>query len=141
LTDLNAILRPRSVAVIGASRSSEKIGYILVKNMLNSAFRGKIYPVNPSTDEILGLRCYGHIQQIPDEIDLAVIAIPAPLVLETVEECGEKGVKAIIVISAGFKETGVEGAVLERKLLEVCRKFGMRMQGPNCLGVINAYAP
>jgi len=141
LTDLNAILRPRSVAVIGASRSSEKIGYILVKNMLNSAFRGKIYPVNPSTDEILGLRCYGHIQQIPDEIDLAVIAIPAPLVLETVEECGEKGVKAIIVISAGFKETGIEGAVLERKLLEVCRKFGMRMQGPNCLGVINAYAP
>lgn len=141
MTELDMILRPKSVAIIGASRSVDKIGHILVKNMLDSGFQGKIFPVNPNAEEILGLRCYKDIQQISDEIDLAVIAIPAPQVLESAVACGKKGVKAIIVISAGFKETGLVGASMERELLQVCQKFGMRMQGPNCLGVINAYLP
>ena len=108
--------------------------------MIDAGFPGRVYPVNPNAEEILGLKCFGDIRQIPGEVDLAVIAIPAPLVLDTAKECGEKGVKALIVVSAGFKETGVEGASLERQLLEVCRRYGMRMQGPNCLGIINASA-
>jgi len=140
LTDLSPIFHPRSVAVIGASRSPGKVGYILVKNMIDAGFLGKIYPVNPNAEEVLGLKCFSDIRQISEEVDLAVIAIPAPLVLEAAKECGEKGVKALIVISAGFKETGVDGAALERQLLEVCQQHGMRMQGPNCLGVINTSA-
>jgi acetyltransferase len=108
--------------------------------MIDAGFPGKVYPVNPNAEEILGLKCFSDIRQIPDYVDLAVVAIPAPLVLDTAKECGEKGVRALIVVSAGFKETGVEGASLERELLEVCRRYGMRMQGPNCLGIINASA-
>ena len=140
-TVLSAIFRPRSVAVIGASRNPGKVGHILVRNLIDTGFPGKVYPVNPKAKEILGLRCFSDVREIPDEVDLAVIAIPAPLVLDVVKACGEKGVKAVIVISAGFKETGVEGAALERQLLEVCRRYGMRMQGPNCLGVIDTHTP
>ncbi|MFB0543760.1 MAG: CoA-binding protein, partial [Candidatus Bathyarchaeia archaeon] len=141
MTDLNAIFKPRSVAVIGASRDPGKVGHILVKNMIDTRFPGEIYPVNPNAQELLGLRCFGDIRDVINEMDLAVIAIPAPLVLEAARACGEKGVKALIVISAGFKETGVEGAALEKQLLEVCRKYNMRMQGPNCLGAINTSIP
>lgn len=141
MTDLNPIFRPRSVAIIGASRTPGKVGYILVKNMIDCGFQGRIYPVNPIAQEILGLRCFGDVRQVLDVVDLAVVAIPAPLVLDVAKACGEKGVRALVVISAGFKETGVEGALLERQLLEICKQYGMKMQGPNCLGIINTSAP
>ncbi|RLI08012.1 CoA-binding protein, partial [Candidatus Bathyarchaeota archaeon] len=133
---LDAIFRPRAVAIIGASRTPGKVGHILTRNMIESGFRGKIYPINPKAEEILGLRCYPSVLDVPGEVDLAVVAIPAAHVLQVAEECGEKGVKALIVISAGFKETGHEGAERERRLIEIGVKYGMRIQGPNCLGVI-----
>ncbi len=138
---LDAIFRPRAVAIIGASRTPGKVGHILTRNMIESGFRGKIYPINPKAEEILGLRCYPSVLDVPGEVDLAVVAIPAAHVLQVAEECGEKGVKALIVISAGFKETGHEGAERERRLIEIGVKYGMRIQGPNCLGVIDTATP
>jgi acetyltransferase len=134
---LDALFRPKSVAIIGASRTPGKIGNILTRNMIDSGFQGEIYPVNPNADEILGLKAFSSVKEIPGELDLAVIAIPAAYVLGVAEECGEKGVKALVVISAGFKEIGHEGALLEKQLVEISARYGMRVQGPNCLGLIN----
>ena len=139
--DLEAIFRPSSVAVVGASRTPGKVGYILTRNMMDSGFGGKIYPINPGADEILGLKCYKSVLDVPDVIDLAVITIPSASVLQVADECGRKSVKALVVISAGFKETGHDGAVLEQQLLEIGKKYNMRIQGPNCLGLINTETP
>jgi acetyltransferase len=109
--------------------------------MIESRFHGAIYPINPNTKEILGLNCYNSVLDVPDEIDLAVIAIPSNGVLKVAEECGEKDIKALIVISAGFKEIGHKGAVLEQQLVEIGEKYNMRIQGPNCLGLINTSTP
>ena len=131
------MFNPRSVAIIGASRTPGKVGNILTKNLIESGYKGKIYPVNPNSDEILGLKCYPSILDVSGAVDVAVLAVPARYVVDVAEECGAKGVKALVVISAGFKETGHEGALLERELVEVGKKYGMRIQGPNCLGLIN----
>lgn len=138
---LDEIFRPKSVAIIGASRTPGKVGHILTKNVVECGYRGKIYPINPGAEEILGLRCYPSVLSVTDDIDLAVVAIPAGAVLGVAEECGKKGVKALIVISAGFKEIGQEGAALERSLVEIGSRYKMRIQGPNCLGVINTETP
>jgi len=138
---LDAIFRPKSVAIIGASRTPGKVGRVMTRNMLESGYKGKIYPINPNADEILGLSCYPSVLDVPGSIDLAVVAIPAGGVLQVAEESGRKGVKALIVISAGFKETGQEGAKLERQLIEIGVRYGMRIQGPNCLGVIDTSTP
>jgi acetyl coenzyme A synthetase (ADP forming)-like protein len=138
---LEAIFNPKSVAIIGASRTPGKVGYVLTKNMIDSGYDGEIYPVNPNAEEILGLKAYPSVMDVPGNVDLAVIAIPSAYVLMVAEECGEKGVKALVVISAGFKETGHEGAMLERQLVAVGEKYGMRIQGPNCLGLINTAVP
>jgi len=134
---LEVFFRPRSIAVIGASRDEEKVGHRIFKNLIDSGFQGDLYPINPNADQILGIKCYRSVLDVPSEIDLSVIAVPAKIVPLVAKQCGEKGVKGITVISAGFSETGREGARLERSLLGICRKYGMRMQGPNCLGIIN----
>ncbi len=134
---LEAFFKPRSVAVIGVSREPEKVGHRIFRNLEESGFQGGLYPINPKATEILGFKCYQSITGVPDDVDLAVITVPAKIVPEVVEQCGIKGVKGIVVISAGFSETGREGTLLERELLAVCRKYNMRMQGPNCLGIIN----
>ncbi|MEM2610573.1 MAG: acetate--CoA ligase [Candidatus Bathyarchaeia archaeon] len=134
---LEAFFNPKSIAVIGASREPLKVGHRIFRNLVESGFGGRLYPINPNADEILGFKCYGSVRDVPDEIDLAVIVVPARVVPLVVEDCGLKGVKGIIVISAGFGETGKEGAHLEREVVSICRKYGMRMQGPNCLGIIN----
>lgn len=138
---LDSIFRPTSVAIIGASATPNKVGYILVRNMLKSGFHGKIYPINPQGEQILGLKVYPSVKDVPDEIDLAVVAIPARLIPPVAEECGEKHVKSMIIISAGFKETGKEGAELEAQIAGIAKRHGMRVQGPNCLGAINTHAP
>ena len=138
---LQALFRPKSVAIIGASRTPGKVGHIIAKNTIESGFEGRIYPINPRAEEILGLKCYASILDVPEAVDLAVIAIPAKHVLQAAEECGRKGVKGLIVISAGFKEIGHEGAILEKKLVEIGRKYDMRIQGPNCLGLIDTRTP
>jgi len=135
------LFAPRSVAIIGASRNPAKVGHTILRNAVKSGYKGKIYPINPKAKEILGIRCYKSILDVPDEVDLAVIAVPAPTVLDVAKECGEKGVKYLVVISAGFKEIGGEGVDRERKLISIGKKYGMRILGPNCLGFIDTYTP
>ncbi|RLG71465.1 MAG: CoA-binding protein, partial [Thermoprotei archaeon] len=135
------LFAPRSVAIIGASRNPAKVGHTILRNAVKSGYKGKIYPINPKAKEILGIRCYKSILDVPDEVDLAVIAVPAPTVLDVAKECGEKGVKYLVVISAGFKEIGGEGVDRERNLISIGKKYGMRILGPNCLGFIDTYTP
>src|SRR6267154_5090295 len=126
---LDAIFRPRSVAVIGASRRSGSIGAAIFKNLLEKGFEGPVYPVNPTARVVQSVLAYPSVGDIPGDVDLAVIAIPARQVLAAVEDCGKKGVRGVVVITAGFKETGPEGAERERALRDATRKYGMRMIG------------
>ncbi len=138
---LDAFFSPQSVAVVGASLDPEKLGHGILSNILASGFKGKVYPINPKAGEILGLQAYTGVKDIPGEVDLAVIVIPERFVLDTVRECGEKGLKAIIVITAGFGETGVEGVHRERELTAIAQQYDIRIIGPNCLGVIDTLCP
>ncbi len=134
---LESFFEPASVAVIGASRTPGKVGYDVVKNLLEASFGGPIYPVNPKAEEVQGLPCAPSVDRIEGDVELAVIVIPAPLVLDAVDQCSSKGVRAVIVISAGFKESGEEGARLEEQLAQKCRTEAIRCIGPNCLGVMS----
>ncbi len=136
---LDAIFRPRSVAVIGASRRPGSIGAAIFRNLLEHGFEGPVYPVNPAARVVQSVLAWPNVGAIPGEVDLAVIAVPAHRVLDAVEECGRKGVKGVVVITAGFKETGPEGAERERRLRDAARRRGMRLVGPNCLGVLNTH--
>jgi len=137
---LDAILRPRSVAIVGASRHPNTIGYQIIDNLVRYGFNGPLYPVNPKASVVHSIRAYPSVSAIPDPVDLAVVVVPKDLVLAAAEECGRKGVKGLVVITAGFAEVGGEGAERERKLVEIVRRFGMRMVGPNCMGVLNTAA-
>lgn len=134
---LETFSTPKSIAVIGASRETDKLGYSVLNNIVQYGYPGKVYPINPKADEILGLKCYPSVLNVPDPIELAVIVIPAKHVAAALEECGQKGVKGVIIISAGFRETGSEGAKMERTLIEIAHKYNIRMVGPNVLGVID----
>jgi acetyltransferase len=134
---LEAFFSPKSIAVLGASREPEKVGHRILRNLVEGGFKGQLYPVNPKADEVLGIKCCSSISDVPGKLDLAVVAVPAKIVPTVAEECGKKGVKGLIVVSAGFSETGREGTQLEKELLAVCQKYNMRMQGPNCLGLIS----
>jgi acetyl coenzyme A synthetase (ADP forming)-like protein len=134
----DAILRPRSIAVIGASRQPNTIGWQILDNLLRFGFNGPLYPVNPRAETIHSIRAYPGVEAIPDAVDLAIVVVPKQLVLGVAEECGRKGVKGLVVITAGFAEVGGEGIEREAKLLEVVKKYGMRMVGPNCMGVLNS---
>jgi len=123
--------------VIGASRSRESLGGAILHNLLEAGFQGPVYPVNPNSSHVQSVPAYPDIESIPGSVDLAVIVIPAAHVLEAVEACGRKGVRALIVISAGFKEIGPEGAEREQELVAAVRRHGMRLVGPNCLGLLN----
>lgn len=124
---------PGTVAVIGVSRDQRKIGHVIFRNFIDGKFKGKVYPVNPQTDRLLGRKCYPSVTKIKDKIDLAVISTPSAFVAESLRECGRKGIKSVIVISAGFKEIGnVKG---ENEIVDIARKYKMKVIGPNCLGV------
>jgi len=137
MTHFDAVFHPRSVAIIGASRQPGSVGHSLLANLIDSRFQGVVYPVNPFARAILGIKCYARVLDIPDEVDLAVVIVPAPLVPQVLEECGVKGIKGAITISAGFKEIGLEGAQREKGVMEIADKYGIALVGPNCLGVIN----
>ena len=134
---LDVFIKPRSVAVIGATETPGSVGRTIVTNLIGSPFGGVVYPVNPKRPAVLGIKAYPHIAAIPDTVDLAVIVTPAPSVPGIIEECVAAGIKAAIIISAGFKEIGPEGAELERQILEKARAGKMRIIGPNCLGVMS----
>ena len=133
---IDAIFNPNSIAVIGASAEEKKVGHAVLKNLLQG-FVGKIYPINPSKNEILSLPCYPSVSVVPDKIDLAIIVIPAKVVADALRDCSKAGVKGVVVITAGFKEVGGEGVDREREIISIVRNSGMRMVGPNCLGVMN----
>ena len=132
---LNGLFRPGSVAIIGASTQPGKIGHSVVENLINGKYEGKIYPINPNASEILGLKVYPSILEVPGPVDAAVITIPAKFVRDAAEECGKKGVKGLIVITSGFSETG--NHELEDELVETARQYGMRILGPNIVGTLS----
>ncbi len=136
---LDALLAPRTVAVIGASRSPGKIGHAIVSNLLRGGFQGRIIPVNPSAREILGLPCRPALAGGDAPVDLAIVAVPAPAVRGAVEDAADGGARAVIVVSAGYREMGEEGARREEDLVRLCRERGIRLMGPNCLGLINTH--
>ena len=141
MPDLKSLYNPAGIAVVGASDAPGKVGNAVVRNLKDCGYPGDVYPVNPGREEIEGLKCYPTVTDIPGEVDLAVMCIPAPMVADAMRECGEKGVKSIVVISAGFKEVGPEGAEMETELVEVADEFGMYLMGPNCLGVMDTHTP
>lgn len=134
---MERLLRPRSVAVIGASRHVGTIGYELVRNLVGTGFEGLVYPINRLTDHVASIPCWSGIEAVPDQVDLAVIAVPASRVAETVEACGRKGVGALVVVSAGFAEAGEQGVAAQAAILRSARAHSMRMVGPNCFGLLN----
>ncbi len=136
-SDLDFIFKPRSVAVIGASTREGSVGHALFRNVLMNDFTGMVFPVNMRAKSVLGVKAYGSVLQIPDEVDLAVLVVPALAVPATLAECGQKKVRGAIVISAGFKELGPTGAQLELAVRDRARKYGIRLIGPNCFGMIN----
>ncbi len=135
---LSRMLYPRAVAVLGASRKPGSVGDAAVRNLLECGFRGPIYPINANAHAIRGLVCYSSVDSVPFEVDLAVIAVPAAAVIDVAEQCGRKGVRSLVVLSAGFAEVGEAGQQRQRELLQMCRTYGMRLIGPNCIGIINS---
>lgn len=137
---LDFYLHPQSIAVIGASAVEGKVGHAVLSNIIKSEFKGKVYPINPKPGQILGFDSYKSVKDVPGPIDVAVICIPARFVNGAAIECGEKGIKGIIVVAAGFKEVGGEGIKLESELVEICKKYNLRCVGPNVLGNITTTA-
>lgn len=139
--DLTALFSPKSVCIIGASHTPGKVGAIVLKNIINSGFKGTILPVNPNSEDIDSLKVYKDVASLPQTPDLAVIAIPVTAVLEELTQIGEKGIKNAVVFSAGFKETGEEGKKLEEELINIAQKYNINVLGPNCLGFVNNLCP
>ncbi|MEM2908495.1 MAG: CoA-binding protein [Candidatus Hadarchaeales archaeon] len=137
---LDSFFQPSSVAVIGASREPGKLGYEILRNIVEAGFKGGLYPINPKADEILGLKCYRSVKDVPYKVELAVVVVPARFVPSVMSDCAEKGVRAAVVISGGFGESGAAGEELERQMLEIAGRAGIRIIGPNCQGVISTSA-
>lgn len=137
---LDMFSNPRAVAIVGASRTPDKLGYSVLQNVIQHGFQGQVYPINSRADEILGVKCYPSVLVVPGPIDLAVIVIPAERVARALIECGEKGIRGAIIISAGFREVGREGRKRENEIVGIARRYAMRLVGPNCLGIIDTVA-
>jgi acetyl coenzyme A synthetase (ADP forming)-like protein len=134
---LDPLFRPRSVAVIGASRDPRSVGGSILNNLLSYSFNGLVFPVNPAAEVVRSLKCYPTVEAISDPVDLAVIAVPKQYVLDVLDSCGRKGVRGVVMITAGFKEVGEAGRALEQQVVERVKRYGMRLIGPNCMGIIN----
>ncbi|MGB9728917.1 MAG: acetate--CoA ligase family protein [Thermoprotei archaeon] len=135
---LKDFFEPKTVAIIGASHKPNSVGNVLVRNFLYGRFMGRVYLVNPNYKEILGKPCYPTVKEIPEKIDLAIVAVRAEIVPQIIEQCGEAGIKNVLVLSSGFRETGPDGAKLEQYMLSIAKKWDIRIIGPNCLGIYNA---
>ena len=135
---LDALFKPRAIAIVGASTKELSIGNVIIRNLQKYGYKGDIYPLNPNAPEVCGLKAYKSIDEIPAEIDLAHIIIPSKFVPQTIEDCGKKGVKAVIINSAGFSEMGEDGAALQEQFLANAKKYNLRVFGPNCQGIINS---
>ncbi|MDD5226773.1 MAG: CoA-binding protein, partial [Candidatus Omnitrophica bacterium] len=135
--DLKALFEPKVIAVVGASRRPEAVGYAILKNLLQTGYKGKIYPVNPKAADVLGVKCIPTVAEIPEPIDMAIFIIPGAAVPAELEACAKKGARAAIVISAGFREIGGDGVRLEAEIKRISDAYGIAVLGPNCLGLIN----
>ena len=125
------------VAILGASTNPRKLSYGILENLLNHGYKGGIYPVNPNADEILGKKAYASISEVPDPVELAVVVLPVTIIMETMRAIGERGIKAVVIITGGFKELGPEGAKIEAEVKELAQSYGMRVVGPNCVGTMD----
>ncbi len=139
--DLTPFFAPRGVAVVGASQDPTKLGYGLARNLVQSNFQGVVHFVNPKGGSLLGRPLYSSIGQVPDPVDLAILLIPARFVPQSLEECGVRGVRAVVIGSGGFRETGLEGADLEEQCVQIARQHGIRLLGPNCIGLLDTHLP
>jgi acyl-CoA synthetase (NDP forming) len=137
MNDLKALFTPKSIAVVGASKDPNKLGYVLLKNVIDYGFKGDIYPVNPRADVILDRKAYPDVSSIPGSVDLALLSIPGQFVLPVVEDCAKAGVKSLVILSSGFREAGAEGVEVQNRIKDVCRSSGIRALGPNCMGIYN----
>jgi len=137
--DLAPFFSPTGVAIIGASTNPRKLSHGILKNLSMYGYQGGIYPINPKADQILGMKCFPDISLVPDPVELAVIVLPAPMTPEVLRSCGERGLKAAIIISGGFREVGGSGIALEEECLQIARQFGMRVIGPNCVGTLDLH--
>ena len=135
---LDPLFKPQAIAIIGASVKELSIGNVIIRNLQKYGYTGPIYPINPTAPEVCGIKAYKSLSEVPGEIDLAHIIIPSTLVPQAMEECGQKGVKAVIINSAGFSELGEEGAKLQGEFIATAKKYGIRLFGPNCQGIINS---
>jgi len=133
---LNTLFEPKSVAVFGASDRSGSVGNLVFRNMIEGDFRGEVYPINPKHDKVQGHKAYADLNSIGRPIDLAVITTPAATIPGIIESCGENGIRAAVIVSAGFREVGTPGQKLEQALVENARRYGLRFIGPNCLGIM-----
>ncbi len=134
---LDYVFNPKSVAVVGASNKKGKLGWLYVHNVISGGWKGKIYPIHPKETDVQGYKAYPSVKDVPENIDLAVIVVPPIIVPAVMRDCAEKGVRAAVVITAGFKETGPEGAKLEKEVAKIAKKAGIRVIGPNCFGIYN----
>ena len=143
MPSLDVFFQPRGVALIGASHDPAKLGYAILRNLLDpvTGYSGPVYPVNPKADAILARRCYPDIMAVPDPVELAIIVVPAASMPGVMSACSQRGVKAAVIISGGFREVGAEGAALERQVIAIARRSGMRVMGPNCIGVMDTHTP
>lgn len=139
-SDLAPFFSPNGVAIIGASQDPRKLSHGILKNMTLYGFTGSIYPVNPKADQILGLQAYAEIAAVPDPVDLAVVVLPAPMTPAVLRACGERGIRAVIIISGGFKEVGGSGIALENECRQIAESYQMRLIGPNCVGTMDLYS-
>ena len=137
VASLRPFFKPAGVAVVGASRDPESLGYKVLRHLVMNRFNGPVYPVNPEAEVVGSVLAYSSIAEVPGQVDLAVIVVPKGEVLGVVDECGEKGVRSLVIVSAGFGETGEAGRALQREVLTRARGYGMRVVGPNCLGILN----
>ena len=134
---IKTIMEPKSIAVIGATDRVGSVGRAVVTNIIEGGFSGVLYPVNPRARSVVSNRAFPSIKDIPDDVDMAVVIVPAPMVVDVVQQAADKGVSGVVVITAGFKEVGGEGVKLENELKQVVKERGIRLIGPNCLGIIN----
>ena len=136
---LESLMYPETVAILGASRKPDKVGHAFVANLIRSGYQGKVVPVNPEAKDILGLQCYRSLEEFGGKVDLSIVVVPPKFVKEAIQSSITAGAKVITVITAGFKEVGGEGTTLEQELVDLCRGQGVRLMGPNCLGILNAH--
>ncbi len=139
--DLTALFNPRSVAIVGASPKPKKVGSIILSNVIKSGYKGVVYPVNPNYETVNKLKCFKDVSSLPDVPELAVLAVPSSLVIDIATQCGERGIKNMVVVASGFKETGQEGASLEKELTNIANTHAINLLGPNCLGFVNNNCP